>query len=215
MGESRRRMMTEVHQPPYDSKIEFLESTGEQYIDTGIIPDNDTGIQIVYYTSRYNYLNENDFFIVGLRNNTSNTRWCIGKSGTEKVAFYYGYGIYNHAPNQNRYDNKYIISLNYKNNKLFEVKDVAANNQTQQRTLSNLPFTPQYNIRLFGGAGVDANYTKASGRLFSVIISQGDKIIMNLIPVRVGNTGYMYDKISKQLFGNNGTGSFVLGADKH
>lgn len=215
MGESRRRMMTDVHQPPYDSKIEFLESTGEQYIDTGIIPDNDTGIQIVYYPSMYNHLNANDFFIVGLRNNTSNTRWCIGKSGTEKVAFYYGYGIYNHAPNQNRYDNKYIVSLNYKNNKLFEVKDVAANNRTQQRDLSNLPFTPQYNIRLFGGAGVDANYTKASGRLYSVIISQGNKIIMNLIPVRVGNTGYMYDKISKQLFGNNGTGNFVLGADKH
>ena len=36
---------------------------------------------------------------------------------------------------------------------------------------------------------------------------------MDLIPVRVGTTGYMYDKVSGQLFSNNGTGSFTLGQD--
>ena len=37
---------------------------------------------------------------------------------------------------------------------------------------------------------------------------------MELIPVRVGQVGYLYDKISGQLFGNQGTGDFVLGPDK-
>jgi hypothetical protein len=36
----------------------------------------------------------------------------------------------------------------------------------------------------------------------------------HFIPVRVGTTGYMYDKVSGQLFGNVGTGDFILGADK-
>lgn len=27
--------------------------------------------------------------------------------------------------------------------------------------------------------------------------------------------GYMYDKVSGQLFGNQGTGNFILGADKN
>jgi len=36
---------------------------------------------------------------------------------------------------------------------------------------------------------------------------------MDLIPVRVGQVGYMYDKISNKLFGNSGTGSFILGPD--
>ena len=38
--------------------------------------------------------------------------------------------------------------------------------------------------------------------------------IRDFIPVRVGSTGYLYDKVSGQLFGNAGTGDFVLGPDK-
>jgi hypothetical protein len=37
---------------------------------------------------------------------------------------------------------------------------------------------------------------------------------LDLIPVRVGNVGYLFDKVSMKLFGNSGTGSFVLGPDK-
>jgi hypothetical protein len=37
---------------------------------------------------------------------------------------------------------------------------------------------------------------------------------MDLIPVRIGNVGYMYDKVSGQLFENQGTGNFILGPDK-
>ena len=36
---------------------------------------------------------------------------------------------------------------------------------------------------------------------------------MNLIPVRVGQVGYMYDTVSGQLFENSGTGSFIVGPD--
>ena len=36
-----------------------------------------------------------------------------------------------------------------------------------------------------------------------------------MIPVRKDGVGYMYDKISGQLFGNAaGTGAFVIGPDK-
>ena len=38
-------------------------------------------------------------------------------------------------------------------------------------------------------------------------------LILDLIPVRVGTIGYMYDKISGTLFGNVGTDPFVLGSD--
>jgi hypothetical protein len=41
-----------------------------------------------------------------------------------------------------------------------------------------------------------------------------DVLSKDYIPVRVDTTGYMYDKISGTLFGNDGTGSFVLGPDK-
>ena len=37
--------------------------------------------------------------------------------------------------------------------------------------------------------------------------------VADFIPVRLGQVGYLYDKVSKQLFGNAGTGNFVLGPD--
>lgn len=38
-------------------------------------------------------------------------------------------------------------------------------------------------------------------------------LIFDGIPVRVGTVGYMYDRVSGQLFGNDGTGAFTLGPD--
>lgn len=55
----------------------------------------------------------------------------------------------------------------------------------------------------------------ATIKIYWVKIYDGDTVVRDFIPVRVGTTGYMYDKVSGQLFGNNGTGNFILGPDKH
>jgi len=39
-------------------------------------------------------------------------------------------------------------------------------------------------------------------------------VVVDFIPVRKEGVGYMYDKVSRQLFGNSGTGNFILGNDK-
>lgn len=44
-------------------------------------------------------------------------------------------------------------------------------------------------------------------------IWKGNELLRDYIPVRVGNVGYMYDQVSGQLFGNSGTGDFILGPD--
>ena len=44
------------------------------------------------------------------------------------------------------------------------------------------------------------------------IYSEGE-LIMDLIPVRIADRGYMYDLISGTVFGNSGTGDFLLGPD--
>ena len=52
------------------------------------------------------------------------------------------------------------------------------------------------------------------GRIYSFRVSEGGVLRFDGIPVRKGTTGYLYDRVSKQLFGNAGTGDFVLGPDK-
>lgn len=201
--ELRRRAMMEKSKP-YDAEIEYLESTGTQYINTGIIPDANTGIQCTAFG-----INE-DNYMVGLKNTASgDTRWAIGNSGNNR--YYYGYGrssgIFTIEQNVIA-----LIGLNFLNSREFFVSKVDGTDESGI-TLPILNFTPQHQIRIFGSSGVVADYTKWSGKMYSAKISQNADVIMDLIPVRKGTTGYMYDKVSGQLFGNAGTGDFILGND--
>ena len=54
---------------------------------------------------------------------------------------------------------------------------------------------------------------KVSEKLRSCKVYVNDIQVCDLIPVRKGTTGYMYDKVSGTLYGNDGTGDFVLGND--
>ena len=64
-----------------------------------------------------------------------------------------------------------------------------------------------------------ANNSLAKTRLVKVVFSVDNTILGSFIPVRFTNEdgvseGAMYDKVSGQLFGNSGTGAFVIGPDK-
>lgn len=184
----------------YDAEIEYLESTSTQWIDTEIIPDATTGFEIKVVCS-----NNYETYFIGLRNDSGNTRWGAGHSS---YGFYWCYGTFGARDRLN--SRSATIKLNYLKDKRF----VATNDSdTVDVLLPTLSFTPAYNIRLFGSAGVDASYSKWSGKIYYCQITQGSELIMDLIPVRIGSVGYMYDKVSDRLFGNAGTGSFVLGPD--
>jgi hypothetical protein len=61
------------------------------------------------------------------------------------------------------------------------------------------------------GSGTIGNYSKA--KVYYCKIWNGGNLVFDAIPVRVGQVGYMYDRVSGQLFGNSGSGDFVLGND--
>lgn len=56
-------------------------------------------------------------------------------------------------------------------------------------------------------------YCDAVGTYYAFTISSDGVVTHDLIPVRVGTTGYMYDRVTGRFFGNAGTGNFVLGPD--
>jgi hypothetical protein len=87
---------------------------------------------------------------------------------------------------------------------IFNGTELALFNSTQV-------FTSPLDYYTIGGNSDSFN---SPWKLVHLSISEDDTLIFDLIPVRVGTTGYLYDKVSGQLFGNNGTGSFILGPDK-
>jgi len=58
------------------------------------------------------------------------------------------------------------------------------------------------------------NESNCIGKLYGSKVYINSVLVRDLIPVRVGQVGYMYDKVTGRLFGNSGTGSFILGKDR-
>lgn len=50
-------------------------------------------------------------------------------------------------------------------------------------------------------------------KLYSFKLYDAGELVRDYIPVRFGTTGYLYDKVSGKLFGNQGTEEFILGPD--
>ena len=51
-------------------------------------------------------------------------------------------------------------------------------------------------------------------RLFSFKLTVDTSQMFNMIPVRKGNTGFLYNKVNGQLYGKEGGADFIVGQDK-
>lgn len=185
----------------YDAEIGYLESTGGCIIDTGYIPTGDD-IRIQTKVLYNGYV-----------------------SGGQWIAWYSAYS----GETYNTY--RIIRSRNTNNAVLFNNGSRAGNGNT---TITNITIGDvytidlnrlQYDINGITGTLMNVVGTENTGsmtvfselfkgRFYYFRISKNDVLKLDLIPVRVGQTGYMYDRVSGTLFGNSGTGDFILGPDK-
>lgn len=193
---------------PYDSKIAYLEIPVGAYIDSGIVPTNETGI--LYEYKRINGTNTSTTAVAGYRHSNLNATYFILQGYNSSSI-----GTWN-ATNRGvsiaSFDAYQKCEFNYFNSRTFIVNNV----QTTGADFEELSFTPTKSFylgacRIANTDGLQSNV--APHQCFAAQVTQGSELVMNLIPVRVGTTGYMYDMVSKRLFGNSGTGEFTLGPD--
>ncbi len=190
---NRRRVYGGSKKLPYDAEIEYLESSGNQYIDTGVVLDATMTVRVLY-----DYIQSG--FVFGARKDTADRYSGV----TNEIG---GYHI--------RYGSKVLYRLDTNprgtNDVVISPTGVVLNGKTVSvATYGDMFFSGHCFLFTVnhGGSPYLGAYAFNRIRRFSI-----DNII-DLIPVRVGQVGYMYDKVSKQLFGNSGTGDFILGPDK-
>ena len=199
IGSSRADFVT--HKAlPYDSEIEYIESTGTQYIDTGIGVVN--GILMEYYGA-WGGLNYPIVCATGdtpskyVRINLYNTyNIAVWKAGTSKYVRV--------SPRTNTFYNVYHDSRGLSN-------IVKWNGEEKLNEDTTGYANPDTNVMVF-----NENGTIKSGKIQSLKLTDNNNdVVFDGIAVRVGTTGYLYDKVSGTLFGNDGTGDFTLGPDKN
>lgn len=191
-------------QLPYDTEIEYIESSGTQYIDTEIVPEGSFSIETCIAITNSS---QNSTILGSVE--TGNIRYySLGYNGTPYVCKFNGSWNNSYIANGSKLNLNtfYNISTLIDNNKV----SITCNDTTN--TVNYVSGTNTKSLYLFCRHATNPQYF-AYCKMKYIKMYQDNELICHLIPVRKGDVGYMFDKISKRLYENNGTGEFILGPD--
>ena len=182
-------------------ELEYLESSGTQYIDTGFLVSSNNYDKIKFVV---------DCDIIGKGSGASD--WLVNGSNISNAYFYigqyqnkyyYGCGTTDHNTNTSVVNGRHTFTLDTKNKK-FIVSDVLGIDITIEAV------TATANLYLCGFA-----YTAQRSfaqKLYGSKIYQDDVLVRDFIPCKnpSGVIG-LYDKVTKTFYPNAGTGTFMAG----
>lgn len=177
---------------PYDAEVEYIESTGTQWIDTGI--NLRQKVVMSANVSITKSITTNSIIFGASYDNSTVPKFQIGINSSNKwlsanTSYYSYYEITGGG----------TVSLNTKYTPIVAAKATQASDAT---------------IYIFARNNDGGSMLPIDGlRLYGAYITSGGLVVRDFIPVRIGTVGYLYDRVSGSLFGNSGTGSFTLGSD--
>lgn len=197
----------EVERPPYDAEVEYLESSGKEYIDTGV-----NATETLNYDIECQFL-VNSVQYMGAIRSASGGGYHRNNFGIYNgLSIFYGYSSPTSWTPQS-YDNAF-----HRYRQVIDQSSVTTYfDNTAYYSFTRQTYNLNMNFWIFRrNANTSANRQFCTCRIKRVKLSDDNGVVLaDMIPVRVGTTGYMYDRVSGQLFGNDGTGDFIVGPDKN
>ena len=201
------------HSLPSDFvKLKYLESFGKQYIKTGHIPTENTGLYVeAYHTGK---IINTGGLCLGLRQSSVDNTYFAAPRVTTFWSVCYGW---NNAPDLGgTYNTKYEGWMNWLNSKKVLVASPLFADKTANITTS-LTFTPTEDLYLFY---INPVYDKSaignsSWRIYRAKISEGDQIVRDFVPAfdDVKQKPCVYDLINNVAYYNDGEGEFLYNTD--
>lgn len=199
-----RKMMKPL---PYDAEVEWLESNGEQYVEINYIPRSIDRIIVKYVIYQFS-AHDNSIFASQTGDwDASPNHWVFLKAQQGKYLIW----AFNLAKDLDKTVDFAIVSecdLDMQNNRCAVYKE--ASEPVYKSIEVGVESKNQKPIQLFPKN--KKNLARTRIMKFKAI-RNGEKVA-DIIAVRKDGVGYMYDRASGQLFGNQGTGAFVIGPDK-
>lgn len=190
-GNTSEVVSAEYEVLPYEAQVEYLQSSGTQYLNIPIQISNTATITIDGFITTTN----KELFSMPLNNsyNSNQHQFNIETSATY-YRFFTSSSINAGSGNLNT---RHLWSCG---NSLYRDGTLIGTTTPTQSGARDA-------LAIFRGS-----HGIVGGSIYSLKFVDGD-LELDCIPVRVGTTGYMYDRVSKTLFGNAGTGNFTLGSD--
>ena len=182
-------------------RLDYIESTGTQYIDTGVLPYK-TKTEFKFQMASQQ---ADGCYLCGCWNADNNRYYPV----TYGSGSFYTYNRSNSGTLLSAYNNaEHTVLYNDENNKVYF-------DGVEKATISDLTTQATNSIYLFalhGSAGVTGAYI---GRI--MYIKMWDKntntLIRDIIPVKrkSDNVIGMYDRVTETFYTNQGTGNFIAG----
>ena len=188
--------------PEEYTELQYIESTGTQYIDTGIAPTNNTGFIIdLQYT--------NSEPVEEIAIGALNPNFLIDRISSLRFSYAYrnGYGVDEvFDVSSETIVSRNTFELNWKNSGVFRYGNIISN-------LNSVVFSNPNPIYIFTGNRDGYTYKNIRGRVFNVKISNNSDMVRNFIPAKRNsdNALGMYDTVSGNFFTNSGSGTFTAG----
>lgn len=182
-------------------EVEYLESTGTQYIDTGIIGSSDTKAELALIITTQATGNVGVF---GSRGNSANSNLLAVGYGTSSLASDFNNSSYSsyRASVSYELDTKYIC---YTSKEERFIKDENGIVLAQNTTLCNDTISTN-NLLLFAETGVSL---RQQGKMFYAKIWNDNVLIRDYIPaIDENGKAFMFDRVSHTIFDNKGSGEF-------
>ena len=211
MSNFRRRLMMTLNKFDDFKELEYIESTGTQWIDTGYYPNpSTTKVETTFILTNNTVINQGLF---GSRKQTkiSNSS-CNIFFNVEKNKFRLDWvgNLLNATININE-----EITLICKNNKVTVIQnDISTNYKgTSKKVSYEIPYSIY--IGNFNSVGTTFNTGGYAKWKTFKIYDKNDNLMMDMIPVLdKNNIACMYDKVNKEFYYNQGTGNFLYGEKK-
>ena len=203
---NRRRYMGGGGGLPYDAEVEYLQTTkgtGLFSIDLDMTADEATdAVEMEFHM--LSYATQNRFFSSGDTSDamevyiasTNNYSWHRASSDQWLPAT----GV----------DARDSVNLIEKYKVDWYNKEYTIRGDTVPFSAPN---TPPSSPRLLLFDSLTGSNGCPGIQIYSVKVWREDVLVRDMIPVRVGTKGYLYDCISGRLFGNSGSSDFILGPD--
>ena len=204
----RRIVLEDSEQLPEGyTAVDYLQSSGEQWIEMGIAPNQNTKVVLKIKINKFNGIN--GFTLIGSRTDANSndqfttylddyngTRFLFRMDGQPQAISWKGLTT----------DKIYIVTLSGTEMKA-ELEDGTA---VFSKTFSVNDFTSTVTMALFRAKSVGGAYFQ--GRIYSCKHYSGDELIQDFQPcLDAEGVPCMFDFVSQKSFYNKGTGSFTWG----
>lgn len=201
--------------PSSYQEVEWIGSSGAQYINTAIKLGSKTEIDIDYSVNSPSSADQNPFgcytqqsgnyivFAISVKS-TGTTFWC----GDVLNHFNYSANI---SVNANQ---KYNVKLKYeRTNQSAAYLDGVAYGTGATNYQTSYYYANSNTIRLFGLYAYNSMDNYLTGKIYRCSIKQGDVLVRDFVPCYRISDGVigLYDLVNNTFYTNQGTGSFTKG----